>query len=168
MRHAALVVLFAVSALAGCAHQPDYYSTFISPQASAKPSPVRTAMAEPVDCVVYFDTDSAQLRADQAATLDRCASSLASAPVHVALAGHADERGPERHNFDLGMRRGETVERELAKRGVASDRITVTSYGEEHAAVASAGEEQWSRSRRVDVAPRATKQDDDRDGDRDR
>ncbi|HVT35295.1 MAG TPA: OmpA family protein [Nevskiaceae bacterium] len=141
-------LLATCSMLGACSNQPDkFYSTFFLPK---NPAPQKVQVADTPDCTVYFDLDSAKIRADQTATLDRCAQYLSKHPEQaLALEGHADERGGNQHNLKLGEQRAEAVKQALFQRGISGEHISVASLGEEH--VAQPGEPAWSHSRRVDA-----------------
>lgn len=50
--------------------------------------------------------------------------------IVVAIEGHADYIGSEEYNQKLGLRRAETVMKELAQLGIEAARMSVTSFGE--------------------------------------
>lgn len=50
--------------------------------------------------------------------------------IVVVIEGHADYIGSEEYNQRLGLRRAETVMKELAQLGIEPGRITVASFGE--------------------------------------
>ena len=71
------------------------------------------------------------------------------------IEGHADERGPDEYNLALGNRRAAMVKRYMVERGIADERVSIVSYGEERPAVAGSSEDAWSRNRRAEF--RATR-----------
>jgi peptidoglycan-associated lipoprotein len=84
--------------------------------------------------VVFFEFDSNQLSADGRNYLAVAARWLKKHPNRRAVVeGHADETGPSDYNQDLGMRRALAVKQFLTNLGIAADRISVVSYGEEKA-----------------------------------
>jgi len=105
---------------------------------------------------LYFETDRAELTADSRALLDRKIEVLRRyTRLYVQIEGHCDERGPDEYNLALGNRRAMSIKRYLVDRGIAEDRVSIVSYGEERPAVAGSGEEAWSRNRRAEF--RATR-----------
>ncbi len=50
--------------------------------------------------------------------------------IVVAIEGHADYIGTDGYNNKLGLRRAETVKKELARLGVEPERMSVESFGE--------------------------------------
>jgi len=126
------------------------------PPPAARPAPrefVPVAELPPV----YFDFDRADIRPDAARLLDAGAEWLrANADIVVLVAGHCDERGTNEYNLALGERRARAVRDYLIARGIAAERLTTVSYGEERPVCVEAGEACWARNRRVEflVRPR--------------
>lgn len=56
--------------------------------------------------------------------------------------GHADERGSSEYNMGLGENRSKSVKNYLTSYGISSDRIEVTSYGEERPAQSDCGNDE--------------------------
>ncbi len=104
---------------------------------------------------VFFDTDSYSLSGQGRAVLDSQAQWLQRYPnVSVTIEGHADERGTREYNLALGERRANSVRNHLESRGVASYRMTTTSWGKERPEVEGSHEAAWSQNRRaVTVLP---------------
>lgn len=102
--------------------------------------------------VIYFDFDTARIRADYSEVLAAHARRLgANADVTVRLEGHADERGSREYNIGLGERRSQAVRQALMLQGVGSVQITTVSYGEERPAASGSDEDAWSENRRVEI-----------------
>jgi len=98
--------------------------------------------------LVYFDTDSHDLRADAMPVLDAQAAWLKRYPgVQVRIEGNCDERGTREYNLALGARRANAVRDYLVNHGVSAARINTISYGKEKPVDAGTGEEAWSRNR---------------------
>jgi peptidoglycan-associated lipoprotein len=66
----------------------------------------------------------------------------------IRLIGHADPRGTDVHNDELGLKRAEKVKTFLVRSGVEQQRIEVASVGAEGAATAPA---EWGKDRRVQI-----------------
>jgi peptidoglycan-associated lipoprotein len=116
--------------------------------------PARPAPAElrPVPQLgdVFFAFDRYEIRPDAARTLDASVRWLQSNPgVPVLIEGHCDERGTNAYNVALGERRAQAARDYLVTRGIAADRITTVTYGEERPACAQRTEECWARNRRA-------------------
>jgi len=102
--------------------------------------------------IVYFDFDSADIRADSQSVVGAHARYLAGAPTQkVRLEGHADERGSREYNIGLGERRAQAVRRALLLQGVAEVQLATVSYGEERPAVAGSDEQAYAANRRVEI-----------------
>jgi peptidoglycan-associated lipoprotein len=102
--------------------------------------------------IVYFDYDSAEIRADSQTVAAAHARYLAGAPAQkVRLEGHADERGSREYNIGLGERRAQAVRRALLLQGVAEVQLSTVSYGEERPAVAGSDEQAYAANRRVEI-----------------
>jgi peptidoglycan-associated lipoprotein len=98
--------------------------------------------------LVYFDTDSHDLRADALPVLDAQSAWLKRyLGVQVRIEGNADERGTREYNLALGARRANAVRDYLVSHGVSSDRITTLSYGKEKPVDPGTGEEAWAHNR---------------------
>lgn len=98
---------------------------------------------------VYFKVDSSTIGEESKTILKNNAAFLASnAAVTVQVEGHCDERGSRQYNLALGERRARAVRDYLKALGVASDRISVISYGNEKPTAEGHDESAWSQNRR--------------------
>jgi len=101
---------------------------------------------------IYFDFDSAAIRAEYNDAVAAHAANLVANPgTTIRLEGHTDERGSREYNIGLGERRAQAVRRALMLQGVRGEQITTVSYGEERPAVTGSDEEAWAMNRRVDI-----------------
>ncbi len=99
---------------------------------------------------VFFDFNTERIREDQKAVLEANAAWLKARPeTRVTIEGHADERGTSEYNVALGDRRAKTTREYLVAKGIAANRITVVSYGEEKPFVLGHDETAWRWNRRV-------------------
>lgn len=73
----------------------------------------------------------------------------------VDIEGHADQIGTEEYNMQLGLRRAETVKKELEQLGVDPARMSVTSLGKSQLLIDK--EDDWARAlnRRVEIRIKA-------------
>lgn len=102
--------------------------------------------------VIYFDFDTARIRAEFSEVLAAHARRLgAKGDLDVRLEGHADERGSREYNIGLGERRAQAVRQALMLQGVGSVQITTVSYGEEQPAAGGSDEDAWAANRRVEI-----------------
>ena len=85
------------------------------------------------DALFQFNqSDAADMLPEGKATLDRLAENLVSRQAHIdgiALTGHTDRLGSEQYNYNLGLRRAQTVKNYLQDKGVQAP-ISVASAGE--------------------------------------
>jgi outer membrane protein OmpA-like peptidoglycan-associated protein len=112
----------------------------------------RCALPDTREGSPQFDFDSSRLRETGTSILDEVATCMLTGSLkdrEVTLVGHADPRGSEMYNEELGMRRAETTRDYLISQGVPRASIAVTSRGEKDATgddVAS-----WQLDRRVEL-----------------
>ena len=89
---------------------------------------------------VYFDFDKFDLKPETINRLERIAGFLREhTSVRLRAEGHADERGSSEYNMGLGENRSRAVKNYLTSYGISSDRIDMTSYGEERPAQFNCG-----------------------------
>lgn len=100
---------------------------------------------------VFFDFDAYTLNALAREVLARNAEWLRQTPeARLTIEGHCDERGSDEYNLALGQRRADAAKNYLVGLGIAADRLTSISYGEERPAVAGSDESAWSQNRRAE------------------
>jgi len=106
---------------------------------------VRTMLAT----MIHFDYDKANIRPDDAGTLDQKVGILqANGNLRVRVAGHCDERGSDEYNLALGNRRATSAKQYLVSHGIDAGRIETQSYGKERPLDSGHNEEAWSKNRR--------------------
>ena len=106
---------------------------------------------------VAFRFDSAELTELGKGQVYLAAQRLKEKPeLKVLIEGHTDQIGSDDYNQKLGMRRAQTVIRELAAQGIDASRLSAVSFGETRPAINQ--ETDWARAvnRRVEfqVNPR--------------
>jgi peptidoglycan-associated lipoprotein len=156
-------LVFSLMLLAGCPKKLDAPPPAPPPPTSADTSGVDNSAATSEDAagpsgellskrIVYFDFDSADIRADSQTVVGAHARYLAANPAQkVRLEGHADERGSREYNIGLGERRSQSVRRALLLQGVAEVQLSTVSYGEERPAEAGSSEQAYAANRRVEI-----------------
>lgn len=103
---------------------------------------------------VYFDYDSAVVKAEFAPLLGRFADYLkANRQRKLTVEGHTDERGGSEYNLALGQRRAEAVGRSLVQLGANPSQIEAVSFGKEKLAVAGSDETANAKNRRAEINP---------------
>lgn len=100
---------------------------------------------------IYFNFDSADLSEESRSSLSKNAEYLSkNSGVKVRIEGNCDERGSDDYNMALGERRAKAAKDYLVNLGIASDRLSTISYGEEKPADAGHDEAAWARNRRAE------------------
>ena len=99
---------------------------------------------------IHFDFDKATIRPDAARLLDANAAWLRSnGNMLVLVEGHCDERGTNEYNLVLGERRARATVNYLIGQGIAQDRLSLVSYGEERPLCTEHNEACWAKNRRA-------------------
>ena len=130
---------------------------------AAQPIPEATATeplqpATALDTVVatldriFFDFDSFVLTQTARDTLSRNAETLIKKQpdARVLIEGHCDERGSDEYNLALGEKRARATRDYLVTLGIAANRLSVISYGEEKPLEQGHSEEAWAKNRRAE------------------
>jgi peptidoglycan-associated lipoprotein len=122
----------------------------VPPAAIVPPVVVPPAAPEKLDAV-YFDFDKYVITPESRDALKRNAEWLQSNPGYRArIEGNCDERGTNEYNMALGQRRADAAAKYLMDLGIAKDRISTVSYGEEKPMCQDSNEACWSKNRRDD------------------
>jgi peptidoglycan-associated lipoprotein len=107
---------------------------------------------------VNFNFDSAELSESARATLKTNADWLKGNPTaRVQIEGHCDERGAADYNMALGAKRAQAAMDYLTTLGVAGNRLSTISYGEEIPVCKDKAEECWAKNRRARFVVSASK-----------
>ena len=108
---------------------------------------------EPVASVfqdIHFEFDRYNILAEDEVTLGSIARWLEENDrVTVLIEGHCDERGTNEYNMALGEQRALAARRYLVGLGIASDRLSTISYGEERPLDMGSTEHAWAMNRRA-------------------
>jgi peptidoglycan-associated lipoprotein len=107
---------------------------------------------------IGFNFDSAALSESARAMLKANADWLkANAAARIQIEGHCDERGTAEYNMALGAKRAQAAMDYLATLGIAGNRMSTTSYGEEIPVCKESNEECWVKNRRARFVVAAAK-----------
>lgn len=99
---------------------------------------------------IHFEFDRYNILPRDEATLGRIARWLdENERVDVLIEGHCDERGTNEYNMALGEQRALAARRYLVGLGIAAERLTTISYGEERPLDPRSTEDAWARNRRA-------------------
>jgi outer membrane protein OmpA-like peptidoglycan-associated protein len=102
-----------------------------------------------------FRFDSEVLTEESRALVPDILRAIGARPVpDVVVVGHTDTTGVSAMNFDLGLKRADTVRDLLVEAGLAASSIEVVSLGESDLLVPTADEVAEPRNRRVEIAVR--------------
>lgn len=100
--------------------------------------------------MIHFDFDQYVLTDVAKSILVNNAGLLRAAPaVKVLIEGHCDERGSDEYNLALGEKRALATKNYLVSLGVAAERMSVISYGEEMPIDPARSAEAWAKNRRA-------------------
>jgi peptidoglycan-associated lipoprotein len=98
---------------------------------------------------ILFEYDSFDLTIEAKKILAEKAGFLNShSTIKVRIEGNCDERGTEEYNLALGERRAKAAQDYLVFLGIASERLTTVSYGEEKPVDGGHNEAAWVKNRR--------------------
>jgi peptidoglycan-associated lipoprotein len=98
---------------------------------------------------VFFAYDSTDISEEGRASLQKNLQWLKRwTSTKIMIEGHADSRGTNEYNLALGESRADAVRDYLASLGLAADRVTIVSKGEEQPFCAEESEACWQQNRR--------------------
>ena len=105
---------------------------------------------------IYFDSDSATLKAESDGTLAEIAKLLELKPkLSLFVDGHTDNEGADDYNQKLsGERAAAVVTALLAKFGIAKERLEPRGFGESQPVAENDSEQGKSWNRRVELIAR--------------
>ncbi len=105
------------------------------------------------DDSVKFPTDAAALSPEAEQRLAQFAQRLQSENrnVYLEIQGYTDSTGTPEHNDQLGEQRAEAVRRFLNRQGVALNRMSTISYGQEEPVASNDTPEGRAQNRRVTI-----------------
>jgi peptidoglycan-associated lipoprotein len=107
---------------------------------------------------IGFNFDSAALSDQARATLKANADWLKANPsARIQIEGHCDERGTAEYNMALGAKRAQAAMDYLTTVGVAGNRMSTISYGEEIPVCKESAEGCWVKNRRARFVVSAAK-----------
>jgi len=99
---------------------------------------------------IAFDFNRSTLNALGKGRVRQVAQLLSSVPdLDIVVEGHADVRGSDKYNQNLGLKRAKRVMKELAELGVDPARLAPKTYGESRPVFAEGEEWAYAVNRRV-------------------
>jgi outer membrane protein OmpA-like peptidoglycan-associated protein len=100
---------------------------------------------------IYFESGSAQIKAESFGILDQVAATLlANSGVSVRIAGHTDSDGSNSYNQGLSESRANSVRDYLVNKGVATSSLSTIGYGEEQPSVPNTSAANKAQNRRIE------------------
>lgn len=100
---------------------------------------------------IYFESGSAQIKAESFGILDGVAQTLIdNQGVNVRIAGHTDSDGSASYNQGLSERRAASVLDYLVRKGVPANTLTTIGYGEENPIVPNTSAANKAQNRRIE------------------
>jgi peptidoglycan-associated lipoprotein len=109
----------------------------------------RAARESFVNELIHFEFDKSRLLPEAKAILRVKAEWLKANPeARAIIEGHCDERGTNEYNLALGDRRAQSAKTYLVDLGIAAERLTCISYGEERPLDPGHDEAAWAKNRR--------------------
>jgi OmpA-OmpF porin, OOP family len=102
------------------------------PQPEAQPQ-----LVIPDNLVIYFDYNVSDLVPDAALNKffeESNAYLNQNLQARLHITGHADAKGTDQYNQELGYRRAQSVQRYLESKGISSDKMIIESKGEKEPA----------------------------------
>ena len=109
----------------------------------------------PEHFILHFLFESDSLTDESRALLPRVLESARNHPFpDVAVIGHTDTTGSATGNYELGLRRANSIRSRLVDAGIERGLIDVTSHGEADLLVKTADDVADARNRRVEITIR--------------
>ncbi len=103
-----------------------------------------------VSDTVLFPVDQASLTPQAIGAIDAQVGWLSANPGgRIEIEGHADERGTEQYNIQLGARRAAAVRDYMVSRGIPDARVSTNTFGRARPVATCADESCWSQNRRA-------------------
>ena len=98
-----------------------------------------------------FDFDKAVLKAESFKVLDEIVDIMSQYPDYkLSISGHTDNTGTQEHNLQLSTERAKACYDYLVYRGVKTERVRSTGYGETRPMVSNNSPNGREQNRRVE------------------
>ncbi len=103
---------------------------------------------------VFFPYDKATLGGAEKSKLDgNVAWMKRNSSSKMTIEGNCDQRGSNEYNLSLGERRANAVKQMMISGGIAADRLSTVSFGEEKPLVQGDSESAMAKNRRANFVP---------------
>lgn len=134
---------------------PGQVTQFIHDEATATEefAAVRGALpARPTSFLVYFLEGNDEFTSDSELEIDRIFADLKTRPVpEISVVGHTDAVGGVDYNDKLSLQRAERVQKELIRRGMQRESISIAGRGKRELLVLTSDGVSEPRNRRVEI-----------------
>jgi outer membrane protein OmpA-like peptidoglycan-associated protein len=138
--------------LSACATQPDRsQEEALNQQVGIEVTQTAEGVQVRLPERVLFDFDQSSLRADSGPAIARTVVLLGRSKKSVIVEGHTDNTGTHDYNMALSQARADTVAQALAKRGVASARITTKGFAYDRPAASNDTPAGQAKNRRTEI-----------------
>jgi len=118
------------------------------PDDSAKRQRTTDEIKAVLTAMIHFDFDKADIRPEEAQTLDQKVPILRGNPsIRIRIAGNCDEHGSDEYNLALGNRRAISARAYLVSHGIDAGRIETISNGKERPIDPGHNEAAWATNR---------------------
>jgi len=106
----------------------------------------------PVQYLLYFKLDSAELLPDSQLLLPEIAKAIKERqPAQLSVVGHTDTTGSAEHNYQLGLLRARAVPELLSAQGAVAASVEILSRGKTEPRVKTPDQTPEPRNRRAEV-----------------
>ena len=121
-----------------------------TPEPIPEPTPEPIRLSVPRN--VHFALDKDFISQKSGEILDKIAVVMEQYPnIVIELQGHTDSRASNAYNQDLAKRRATNARNYLVKKGIASERMIIRSFGERKLRTEENNRVDYARNRRVEV-----------------
>jgi len=103
--------------------------------------------------IIYFDFDEHTLSKVSLDTIKNFLYKYQNQISNYVIAGHTDTKGTKEYNFNLSIKRAETVKSVFVEQGIDEKNITILGKGEKFLAVQTLDEIAHPANRRVEISP---------------
>ena len=102
-----------------------------------------------IEKIIYFDFDHFKLNSENISELNIYISEINNNKYEYLIVGHADTKGSKEYNYQLSIKRANSVKNLLNKLGIGMNRIKVIGKGEDSLAILTPDETAHPANRRA-------------------
>ena len=116
---------------------------------------LEVAPDDPLQALLYFETDTVQLTAESQQQLQELLSKIADRPApDIGVIGHTDRTASEEYNHQLSLRRAHAIRDLIVAGGIDPKMVEVTGHGENNPLVKTPDNVSEPLNRRVEIVVR--------------